>query len=269
MKLVLLTLLFGTFAWAKPTVLVTYFDPFGKAQINNSETVAGLLMEENLKLNNPYEMRFCKLQTKFDVSFDELRECLKALPKIPDLVIGLGEAGCELKVETMGRNLDRTIYADNAGEERQNTPIVIGGAKAIGFNYPLPEMYCSLSEVDRKMTEISSNAGSFVCNNLAYQTTWFEEDLTFGLIHVPNHNCHNLAAKNPSVVTRLLKMFASGILISTTDSKRARLPVMKADLQILRSETKNDACLSEFYKRSRAFDDNNWFTLSQRFLRQN
>src|SRR4051812_41285598 len=112
MKLVLLSLFLSTIAWGKTTVLVSYFDPFAKAPVNNSETVAKLVLAKAAKLDLPYEIKLCKVQTKFDVSFDELRNCIKALPNLPVMVVGLGETGCDVKIELMGRNLDRTKGPD-------------------------------------------------------------------------------------------------------------------------------------------------------------
>lgn len=255
MKLLLLTLMMSSLTWAKPTVLVSYFDPFGKAPSNNSGTVAELMIAKAKTMGLPFDIRICEVETKFDVSFDQLKDCVNALPEKPVMVIGLGETGCEMKAELMGRNLDRTKGPDNAGVERRNTPIVPNAPMAVGFKYPLPEMYCALNIADRKEVAISNNAGSFVCNNLAYQTTWLEEELNFGFIHVPSHFCKDIQRKNDKIAANLLKMIERGVVTTLAGDERPRLPVTKAELEVLRSESQNDECLKSFYKQARAWDE--------------
>ncbi len=255
MRLLLLTLLMSSFAWGKPTVLVSYFDPFGKAPANNSGTVAALILAKMKSTNLPFEIKLCEVETKFDVSFNQLKDCVNALPERPVLVISLGETGCEMKAELMGRNLDRTKGPDNSGVERRNTPIISGAPFAVGFNYPLPEMYCALSTDDRKELAISNNAGSFVCNNLSFQTTLLEDDLNFGFIHVPSHFCRDVKSKNDKIASNLLKMIGYGVEVSLSINARPRLPVTKAELEILRSENQNDECKKSFYKQARAWDE--------------
>ncbi len=255
MNLLILTLLMTSFAWARPTVLVSYFDPFGKAPSNNSETVAKLIVSKAKAMGLPFDIKICEVQTKFDVSFDELKDCVNKMSEKPVLVVGLGETGCEMKVELMARNLDRTKGPDNAGEERRNTPIVPNAPMAVGLKYPLPEMYCSLNIADRKEIAISNNAGSFVCNNLAYQTTWLEDELNFGFIHVPSHFCKDIQRKNEKISNSLLTMINRGFEASLEQPARPRLPITKAELEALRATSKDDECLKSFYKQARAWDE--------------
>lgn len=255
MKLILLTLMMSSFTWAKPTVLVSYFDPFGKASSNNSAAVAELVLAKAKAMNLSFEIKICEVETKFDVSFDQLKECVNALPEKPVMVIALGETGCEMKAELMARNLDRTKGPDNAGEERRNTPIITSAPEAVGFNYPLAEMYCALNPAERKEVAVSNNAGSFVCNNLAFQTTWLEADLNFGFIHVPSHFCRDVKKKNEKISDSLLKMIERGVAKNLVNADIPRLPVTKAELEVLRAETQNDECLKSFYKQARAWDE--------------
>ncbi len=255
MKLFIFTLLLSSLSWAKPTVLVSYFDPFGKAPSNNSGAVAKLVLTKARALNLPFEIKICEVETKFDVSFEQLKDCVAKLAEKPVMVIGLGETGCEMKAELMGRNLDRTKGPDNAGEERRKTPIITSAPEAVGFNYPLGEMYCALKPSDRKGVGISNDAGSFVCNNLAFQTAWLEADLSFGFIHVPSHFCRDVKKKNDETAEKLLTMIGRGVETIGTTEERPRLPVTKTELAVLRSEKKSDECLSSFYQQARAWDE--------------
>lgn len=246
----LLLFLVTSSLWARPVVLISYFDAFGKASFNNSEKIAEVL-HTKLKDHPSFELRLCALNTVFDKSTYQLEDCLRSLPTTPKLVLGLGEANCNFKIETMGRNLDKTSGPDNEGNERNKTEIIPFGPKAIGLNYPLSQMYCALPTDDRKEVEVSNNAGSFVCNNLAYQMAHQYPELTFGFIHVPSHNCRGLEKKNVMVLRSLGKM----ILAAVETNSFTRLSTTKNEIEVLRNKYKDHQCLSEFFKRTKGIDE--------------
>lgn len=253
MKLILLSLFISSWALAKPTVLVSYFDPFGRATVNNSETVAKLLALKALQKEVNFDISLCKLETKFDISYEQLKACLRTLPEEPVLIIGLGETGCSMKLELAGRNLDRTYGPDNAGQTRRNTPIVRNGPPALGLSYPLQDMYCAIPANERKNVIVSNNAGSFVCNNIAYQISYYEDDLVAGFIHVPDHSCRNLPEKNEKVSDQLLAMITEGVRTITETVIISRLPVSKNEMSVLQDQFDKDECKYEFYQRARTY----------------
>jgi pyrrolidone-carboxylate peptidase len=250
MKLTLLFFLFSAAAWGRPLVLLGHFDAFGKAPFNNSGKVAKILIEK-LKDHPDFDLRGCELKTVFDKSYYQLEDCLKDLPEAPKLVLGLGESNCNFKIETMARNLDETKGPDNDGGERKNSLIIPGADKVIGLNYPLAEMYCSLGKKERADIEVSNNAGSFVCNNLAYQFSYNYPELSFGFIHVPANNCRNLEGKNQVTLSNLESMIKAAIKSTTTQ----RLATTKGELAAQRESSKQDQCLHEFYKRTKGADE--------------
>lgn len=254
MKLAFFFLFFSVASHARPIVLLSHFDSFGKAPFNNSTKVA-LALAERVKNHPDFELKLCNLNTVFDKSFYQLEDCLAALPETPKLILGLGESNCNFKIEIMGRNLDKTKGPDNDGIERNNTPIIPNGPKEIGFNYPLPQMYCSLPESDRKETEVSNNAGTFVCNNMAYQFADKYDDLPFGFIHVPANNCRNLEAKNVVALRNLESMIKAAVKIN----EFTRIPTRKKELDELRAN-KSDKCINEFYKRAKGADEKGFWS---------
>lgn len=250
MKLALFLMLISSGVWARPVVLLSYFNAFGKAPFNNSERVA-LKLKDAFANHPDIDLKLCPLQTVYDKSFLELDDCLRALPEEPVFVLSLGETGCDLKVETMGRNSDKSNGPDNDGNERNSTPIRPDGAKEIGLTYPLAEMYCALPQSERKLITVSNNAGAFVCNNLAYHMAYtFEDHFKFGFIHVPANNCSNLDARTEVAVRNLSIMIPEAL---RHESKR--LPTKKKELEMIRSSVKEDKCLSEFYKRFKGADE--------------
>ena len=252
--LILLLLLTGLNAWARPVVLLSYFDAFDKAPFNNSERVA-LALNEKLKNHPEFELKLCALSTVFDKSFAQLETCLKNESVAPALVLGLGEANCNFKIEIAGRNFDKTKGPDNEGNERKSVKILPEGEAALALNYPLDKMYCSLEQKNRAEIEVSNNAGTFVCNNLVYQFVHYYPDETFGFIHVPSHNCKDLPAKTEIAIANLSKM----IPVALKHSPKL-LPILKNDIKARRKAVESDACLSEFYKRVKGTDEKGLWT---------
>lgn len=250
MNMMLFYLLFSTSIWARPVVLLGHFDAFGIAPFNNSENVAKAL-SDRMKNHPEVDLRLCSLQTVFDKSFFQLEDCVKELEVTPALILGLGESNCNFKIETMGRNADKTKGPDNEGNERNHSLIIPDGPKELGLRYPLQDMYCSLSQKDRSEIEVSNNAGSFVCNNLAYQFALNYQDSIFGFIHVPAGNCRNIDQKTVQSVRNLESMIVAAVKSKNVD----RLPTKRKELEILREATKGDKCLNEFYKRAKGADE--------------
>ncbi len=256
MKWLLPMILFSCPLWARPVVLVSYYDAFGRAAFNNSERVAKRL---EAKINNgtgPYSISLCALPTVFDRSYAALEDCLKAMPEAPVMVLGLGESNCNFKIETIMRNMDTTKAADNAGNERKNQVIIPEAPAAIGLKYPISQMYCALDSKVRNEMEISNNAGTFVCNNTAFQMSYHYENIQFGFVHVPANHCRNLEQKSISAVESLDTMLKTAVEVLKNDYGVRRLLTTKKEIEVLRygSETK-DKCPQEFYKRTKGVDE--------------
>jgi hypothetical protein len=130
-------------------------------------------------------------------------------------------------------------------------------------------MYCSLPPDLRKTMIISNNAGSFVCNNLAFQAAWFERDINFGFMHVPSHTCRNLRTKNDKIVDMLITMINRGVEASLEAPHRPVLPVTKPELERARQSALRDPCLSEFYKSARAYGEKSWWNIFGENARMN
>jgi pyrrolidone-carboxylate peptidase len=251
--------------WAKPVVLLGHYDAFGGAPFNNSQRIAEALENRLNTPDSPIQIRRCAMETVFDRSFAQVENCLRALPERPVMVISLGESTCDMKLELLMRNQDRTFGPDNAGNERNNQRIIPEAPDFLGQRFPLPQMYCALSAKERGEMEISNNAGSFVCNNTSFQMSWYYPEIQFGFIHVPAHKCRNLERRTHTAIVALEKMLIRGVEVLLNPavsenlphpSNETRLPVMKREMDLLRSEfEKQDRCLHEFFKRARGVDE--------------
>lgn len=240
--------------WAKPLVVVSYFDAFNRAPFNNSEKIAKALAKKLNQESSPVELKLCALQTIFDKAYAQTEDCLKDLSQVPVMVIGLGEATCELKIEAMMRNKDKTTGPDNDGTHRYNQTIIPGAPEVIGLRYPLPQMYCALSRPERENLTISNNAGSFVCNNTAFQMSHYYSEIQYGFIHVPANNCSNLGRLTEAAILALEKMILKGATYLLNNEAPQRLPTKKDELKKLRRET-TDECEKEYFQKLKGADE--------------
>lgn len=255
MKLFLLLSLISLTATAK-NVIIGHFDPFDGAQSNNSETVAKMVARR-LQAQG-INVKICSLQTSFQRAYPQFEECLKDTSSL-DLVIGLGETGCKLKAEFVGRNLDKTYGPDNLGVERDNTPIIKGADPFLSLRYPLPQMYCALPRDLRKKIVLSNNAGSFVCNNTAYQMRYHHPERMIGFIHVPQATCRNVAVSNTQDALIIEKMIIAGM--KTTDngvylphySNSEEIPLTRREIKTAH-ESVDSKCYQDFYNEIKGVD---------------
>ncbi len=256
MKNLIKSLLFlglSTVAFAKPVVLVSYYDVFGKGKFNNSEKVAlGLALA--LK-NESFEVHLCPLPTAYDRGYAAVENCLKNLSVRPIMYLGLGEFGCAVKMETIARNFDKNPKTpDNDGILR-NDVIIPNAPKAISFNYPAPEMYCSLPIKERGDMAVSNSAGSFVCNNTAFQFAHYYPEVPAGFIHVPANSCRSLEALTSGAIQSLATMLIKAVdTLEVRNGAGIKLPLTKNELEPLRSQ-KKDLCTRDYFKRSKGVEE--------------
>lgn len=251
--------------WARPVVLVSYYDTFGKASFNNSERVARRLEARINQSQKAFTISLCPLQTIFDVAYGQLETCLKRLPESPVMVLGLGESNCNFKIETIMRNFDSTKAPDNAGNERKNQVIIPEASSALGLKYPLSSMYCAVDSKVRSEMEVSNNAGSFVCNNTAFQMSYYYPEIQLGFIHVPASQCRNLEPKTAAAVDNLEIMLIAGVDFLSRNSNPNRLPTTKKELETIRARSQTlDRCQQELVKRTRGVDETGIWNIFRR-----
>jgi pyroglutamyl-peptidase len=201
-------------AHAAPTVLISGFDPFRGRTVNNSWTIA---REVRARLAAAgIDAHECHVPTSYARSAPALEACLRSLPATPDLVLSLGEVGCAVKVETRMFNLDHNdgpgLFADNDNARRNRQVIVPGAPRTLGMRFSLPDLYCSLSKMEQRSTQVSAFAGHFVCNHLGMQFSWNHPELVYGFIHVPEHSCRNL--DNAASATAIVKMALAQLAVN-------------------------------------------------------
>lgn len=191
----------------KQKVLITTFDPFDGSKENNSQPIGELLRAHPEWINGDAQVVVCNLPVVYGEAPKKALECIEK--EKPNLVVSLGEAGCTLRIESAGNNLDNAGIADNAGVKKKNQKIVKKGPERLGLPFPVDAAFCALQAKDPEHIEPSITPGNFVCNNVTYSLALKIENthLPFTFIHVPNSECV-AEKKNPE---RNAKLIAAAI----------------------------------------------------------
>lgn len=156
-------------------VLVTGFEPFGTDTINASEQVLSRL---------PARLGGKQISTvTLPVSFTRAPDELAAAVAIhtPQLLICLGEAGGRTGItpEALGRNWDQARIADNDGNQPTGS-ILDTGPTLLNATIDPQRVLAALADFP---AAISTDAGGFLCNHLAYRA--YSGPVPAIFIHLP------------------------------------------------------------------------------------
>jgi len=159
-------------------VLLTGFEPFGKATLNPSGEIVKQISGDNI------------VTAILPVAYAQSAEALLALIEQhnPDVVISLGQAEGRTHVspERIAINLDDARLADNEGVIRNDVPIVVGGPMAYESTLPIKEIVKAINEAGVPAA-VSLSAGAFLCNHVFYvaQDHFKGTKVRSGFVHVP------------------------------------------------------------------------------------
>jgi pyroglutamyl-peptidase len=159
-------------------VLLTGFEPFGKATLNPSREIVKQISGDNI------------VTAILPVAYAQSAERLMALiaEHKPDVVICLGQAEGRTHVspERIAINLDDARLADNEGVIRNDVPIVVGGPVAYESTLPIKEIVKAINDAGVPAA-VSLSAGAFLCNHVFYvaQDHFKGTKVRSGFVHVP------------------------------------------------------------------------------------
>ena len=160
------------------TVLLTGFEPFGKATLNPSGEIVKQISGDNI------------VTAILPVAYAQSAERLLALiaEHNPDVVISLGQAEGRTHVspERIAINLDDARLADNEGVIRNDVPIVVGGPVAYESTLPIKDIVKAINDAGVPAA-VSLSAGAFLCNHVFYvaQDHFKGTKVRSGFVHVP------------------------------------------------------------------------------------
>ena len=159
-------------------VLLTGFEPFGKATLNPSGEIVKQISGDNI------------VTAILPVAYAQSAERLLALiaEHKPDVVICLGQAEgrTHISPERIAINLDDARLADNEGVIRNDVPIVAGGPVAYESTLPIKEIVKAINDAGVPAA-VSLSAGAFLCNHVFYvaQDHFKGTKVRSGFVHVP------------------------------------------------------------------------------------
>ena len=159
-------------------VLLTGFEPFGKASLNPSGEIVKQISGDNI------------VTAILPVAYAQSAERLLALiaEHKPDVVICLGQAEgrTHISPERIAINLDDARLADNEGVIRNDVPIVVGGPVAYESTLPIKEIVKAINDAGAPAA-VSLSAGAFLCNHVFYvaQDHFKGTKVRSGFVHVP------------------------------------------------------------------------------------
>ena len=159
-------------------ILLTGFEPFGKATLNPSGEIVKQISGKNI------------VTAILPVAYAQSAERLLQLiaEHNPDVVICLGQAEGRTQItpERIAINLDDARLADNQGVIRNDVPIIAGGPVAYESTLPIKEIVKAINDAGVPAA-ISLSAGAFLCNHVFYlaQDYFKGTNVRSGFVHVP------------------------------------------------------------------------------------
>jgi len=159
-------------------VLLTGFEPFGKATLNPSGEIVKQISGDNI------------VTAILSVAYTQSAERLLALiaEHKPDVVICLGQAEgrTHISPERIAINLDDARLADNEGVIRNDVPIIAGGPVAYESTLPIKDIVKAINDTGVPAA-VSLSAGAFLCNHVFYvaQDHFKDTKVRSGFVHVP------------------------------------------------------------------------------------
>jgi pyroglutamyl-peptidase len=159
-------------------VLLTGFEPFGKATLNPSGEIVKQISGDNI------------VTAILPVAYAQSAERLLALiaEHKPDVVICLGQAEgrTHISPEKVAINLDDARLADNEGVLRNDMKILEGGPVAYESTLPIKEIVKAINDAGVPAA-VSLSAGAFLCNHVFYvaQDYFKGTKVRSGFVHVP------------------------------------------------------------------------------------
>ncbi len=159
-------------------ILLTGFEPFGKASSNPSGEIVKQIAGDNI------------VTAILPVAYAQSAERLLALiaEHNPDVVISLGQAEGRTQItpERVAINLDDARLADNEGVTRNDVKILEGGPDAYFSTLPIKEIVEAI-QAKGIPAAVSLSAGAFLCNHVFYiaQNKFAGTSVRSGFVHVP------------------------------------------------------------------------------------
>ena len=164
-------------------LLITGFDPFGGETVNPSWEAVRRLPDA---VGN-YRLTKLQIPTVFALAAETVLAAAAA--DAPDVILCVGQAGGRDAVtpERVAINMASARFADNAGNQPVETPILPGAPDGIFATVPVAAMADAITAAGFP-GKVSNTAGTFVCNDTLYRLLhhFTGTGTRVGFIHVPH-----------------------------------------------------------------------------------
>jgi len=166
------------------TVLITAFEPFDNHDVNPTEK---LLQDVPEFLYNAKIVKVT-LPVVYRHAFDTLLPFIDKHDPDVILLLGLAAGRTHVNLERIAININDSKTQDNLGNILRNQTIEEEGADGYFTTLPL-EAILNRAASKKIPLSISNSAGTYVCNNLMYQTLHYiktnDKKAMAGFMHVP------------------------------------------------------------------------------------
>ncbi|WP_413694134.1 pyroglutamyl-peptidase I [Psychromonas sp. KJ10-2] len=165
------------------TILITGFEPFGGEKINPAlEAITRL---ESTPIEGA-KIITCSVPVVHQKSIDTVIAAIEQHK--PDFVMTVGQAGGRAAItpERIAINLDDYRIPDNEGNQVTDQPVVADGPAAYFSTLPIKAMTKAIQDKGIP-AQVSSTAGTYVCNHLFYGVQHYLRNSTIGhgFVHIP------------------------------------------------------------------------------------
>ena len=159
-------------------ILITCFEPFAGEKTNSSMTVTALSRPPK-----GWELDRLVLPVVFSDAWMKVVE--EAGHLRPEVILLTGQAGSRsyVSVEAMARNVRNASIPDNAGNMPVNEKIAVNAQEALATDVDAEAV---VDEIRKKgvPARLSTDAGSFVCNDVYYNVLRYLRSTGAGIIFV-------------------------------------------------------------------------------------
>ena len=164
------------------SLLITGFEPFGGENINPSWEAVSRLPSGI----GEYELHKLLVPVVFG---EAAKVIINEAEKIkPDVILCIGQAGGRDSItpELVAINLRHAKIPDNAGNQPEDEPIIVGGENALFSTLPVRKIAEALNATGIS-SKLSYSAGAYVCNDLLYTLLdcYKNSETGVAFIHVP------------------------------------------------------------------------------------
>ncbi|MBZ5875555.1 pyroglutamyl-peptidase I [Chromohalobacter israelensis] len=202
--------------------LVSGFESFGNNIKNPTKELIHKVQEKKL---DGVEIKTALLPVEYDNCFYYLKKEIESFK--PDIIIscGLYANRSAISIERLGINIKDTMSEDPIPDNRGYAPtdetIDVMGPDAIFTNLPYRKIVNQL--IKKKIpAHISNSAGTYICNNIMYETLNFTRkkglNTRVGFIHFPADT--DMAIENPHMPSLPIEVMLKALVIAIETTAR-------------------------------------------------